>query len=77
MGVKDPRRIYDTQDLAPGDKIIFACTGVTGGNLLRGVRFFGDGTRTQSLVMTYDNRQVRFIDSVHLEKGSDVKVQFY
>ncbi|HXQ25115.1 MAG TPA: class II fructose-bisphosphatase [Candidatus Acidoferrales bacterium] len=77
MGVKDPRRIYDTQDLAPGDKIIFACTGVTGGNLLRGVRFFGDGTRTQSLVMTYDNRQVRFIDSVHLEKGSDVRVQFY
>ena len=77
MGVKDPRRIYDTQDLAPGDKIIFACTGVTGGNLLRGVRFFGDGTRTQSLVMTYNNRQVRFIDSVHLEKGSDVRVQFY
>ena len=69
MGIKDAKRIYDTEDLAPGKKIIFACTGVTGGNLLRGVRFFGDGTRTQSLIMTLDRRQVRFIDSVHLEKG--------
>ena len=77
MGIKDAKRIYDTQDLAPGKNIIFACTGVTGGNLLRGVRFFGDGTRTQSLIMTHDHRQVRFIDSVHLEKGADVKVQFY
>ena len=77
MGIKDAKRIYDTEDLAPGKNIIFACTGVTGGNLLRGVRFFGDGTRTQSLIMTLDQRQVRFIDSVHLEKGADVKVRFY
>ncbi|HKM89152.1 MAG TPA: class II fructose-bisphosphatase [Candidatus Acidoferrales bacterium] len=76
MGIKDPKRIYDTEDLAPGKKIIFACTGVTEGNLLKGVRFFGEGTRTQSLVMTLDNRQVRFIDTVHLEKRPDVKVRF-
>jgi Fructose-1,6-bisphosphatase/sedoheptulose 1,7-bisphosphatase and related proteins len=43
MGVKDPKRIYSTEDLAPGKKMIFACTGVTDGNLLRGVRFFGEG----------------------------------
>jgi fructose-1,6-bisphosphatase class II len=78
MGIKDPKRIYDTADLAPGKKIIFASTGVTPGGLLRGVRFFGGGTRTQSLIMTYDDRQIRFIDSVHLEKGSnDVRVRFY
>jgi len=77
MGIKDPKRIYDTADLAPGKHIIFACTGVTGGGMLRGVRFFGGGTRTQSLIMTLDQRQIRFIDSVHLEKGSDVKVRFY
>jgi len=77
MGIKDAKRIYDTEDLAPGKKIIFACTGVTGGNLLRGVRFFGEGTRTHSLILTYDERQVRFIDSVHLEKRPDVKVVFY
>ncbi|HXZ18415.1 MAG TPA: class II fructose-bisphosphatase [Candidatus Acidoferrales bacterium] len=76
MGIKDPRRIYDTDDLAPGKKIIFAATGVTEGNLLKGVRFFGEGTRTQSLVMTLENRHVRFIDTVHLEKRPDVKVRF-
>lgn len=78
MGIKDNKRIYDTADLAPGKKIIFACTGVTPGGLLRGVRFFGGGTRTQSLIMTCEDRQVRFIDSVHLEKGAqDVRVRFY
>ncbi len=76
MGVKDPRRIYDTEDLAPGKMIIFACTGVTDGNLLRGVRFFGEGVRTHSLIMTLEERQVRFIDTVHLEKRPDVKVRF-
>jgi len=76
MGIKDPKRIYDTQDLAPGNKLIFACTGVTEGNLLRGVRFFGDGVRTQSLIMTLEDRVVRFIDTVHLEKRPDVKVRF-
>jgi fructose-1,6-bisphosphatase class II len=76
MGVKDPKRIYDTTDLAPGKKMIFACTGVTDGNLLRGVRFFGEGIRTQSMILTLDDRQVRFIDSVQLEKRSDVKVRF-
>jgi len=77
MGVKDPKRIYDTADLAPGKHIIFACTGVTEGNLLKGVRFFGDGTRTHSLIMTLENRQVRFIDTVHMDKRPDVKVRFY
>ena len=43
MGISDPNKIYDTNDLAPGKKIIFAATGVTDGALLRGVRFFGVG----------------------------------
>jgi fructose-1,6-bisphosphatase II len=77
MGIKDPKRVYDTEDLAPGDKIIFACCGVTDGNLLRGVRFFGEGIRTHSLILTLEERQVRFIDAVHLEKRADVKVRFY
>ncbi|HKF53262.1 MAG TPA: class II fructose-bisphosphatase [Candidatus Acidoferrales bacterium] len=77
MGVTDPKKIYKTDELAPGRKIIFACTGVTEGNLLRGVRFFGEGVRTHSLVLTYDNRQIRFIDSVHLNKRPDAKVRFF
>jgi fructose-1,6-bisphosphatase class II len=76
MGVNDPKRLYDTEDLAPGKKIIFACTGVTDGNLLKGVRFFGDGVRTSSMILTFDERQVRFIDSVHLERRPDIKVRF-
>src|SRR5258706_12150990 len=77
MGVKDHKRTYDTEDLAPGKKMIFACCGVTDGNLLKGVRFFGEGVRTTSMILTLDHRQVRFIESVHLEKRPDVKVRFY
>jgi fructose-1,6-bisphosphatase/sedoheptulose 1,7-bisphosphatase-like protein len=76
MGVRDPKQIYSTQELAPGRNIIFAATGVTEGNLLRGVRFFGDGNRTHSLVMTMASAKVRFIDTVHLERRRDVKVRF-
>jgi fructose-1,6-bisphosphatase II len=76
MGVRDTKRVYTTEDLAPGKKIIFACTGVTDGNLLKGVRFFGEGVRTSSMILTLDERQVRFIESVHLEKRPDIKVRF-
>src|ERR1700688_1808307 len=76
MGVKDTRRIYDTMDLAPGKKMIFACTGVTDGNLLKGVRFFGEGVRTSSMILTLEERQVRFVDTVTLDKRPDVKVRF-
>jgi fructose-1,6-bisphosphatase class II len=75
MGVKDAKRVYDTQDLAPGKNLIFACTGVTDGNLLRGVSFFGDGIRTHSLILTYSEHQVRFIDSIHLEKKPEARVR--
>ena len=69
MGIKDPRRIYRARDLAPGRKMIFAACGVTGGHLLQGVRFFGDGSRTHSLVMTRESNKVRFVDTVHLAKA--------
>ncbi len=77
MGIRDLKRTYSTADLAPGKEIIFAATGVTEGSLLKGVRFFGDGVRTQSLVMTLGTRRVRFIDSVHLAQRADVKVRFF
>jgi fructose-1,6-bisphosphatase II / sedoheptulose-1,7-bisphosphatase len=76
MGITNFKKIYETEDLAPGKQIVFACCGVTDGNLLRGVRFFGDGIRTHSLVMRLEDRQVRFVDAVHLEKRPDVKVRF-
>ena len=44
--------------------------------LMKGVRFFGEGTRTSSVIMTLQTGKVRFIESIHLEKGPDVKVRF-
>jgi fructose-1,6-bisphosphatase class II len=77
MGIKDPTRIYDTDDLAPGKRIIFAATGVTDGTILRGVRFFGSGTRTSSIIMTTERtKNVRFVDTVHIEGGPDTVVRF-
>src|SRR5277367_75253 len=76
MGIKDKKRIYEAEDLAPGDQVIFAATGVTDGALLKGVRFFGEGTRTSSVIMTLRTGKVRFVESIHLEKGPDVKVRF-
>jgi fructose-1,6-bisphosphatase II len=76
MGIRDKNRIYRAEDLAPGRQIIFAATGVTDGALLKGVRFFGEGTRTSSIVLTLMTGKVRFIESIHLSKTNDVKVRF-
>jgi fructose-1,6-bisphosphatase II len=59
-------RVYTTTDLAPGENVVFSATGVTEGDLLQGVRFFGGGARTHSLVMGYQAKQVRFVDTVHM-----------
>jgi fructose-1,6-bisphosphatase II len=66
MGHGDEERVYGTEDLAPGANLVFAATGVTSGDLLQGVRFFGGGARTHSLVMAYQTKQVRFVDTVHM-----------
>lgn len=66
MGHGDEERVYRTEDLASGENLVFAATGVTGGDLLQGVRFFGGGARTHSLTMAYQTKQVRFIDTVHM-----------
>ena len=76
MGIQDVNRVYSTTDLAPGRHLVFAACGVTDGNLLRGVRFTGDGSHTQSVVMTSCPARVRFIDTTHLENRPDVKVRF-
>ena len=77
MGIKDKNKIYEAEDLAPGKQLIFAATGVTDGALLKGVRFFGEGERTSSVILTLKTGKVRFVDSIHLDKGPDVKVRFY
>jgi len=76
MGVTDLRRIYTERDLAPGPDILFVATGVTDGTLLRGVRFFGGGLRTSSVVMSAAERVIRFDDAVRLEEHADITVEF-
>ena len=66
VDVDDTERVYMTNDLASGENVVFCATGVTDGELLRGVRFFGGGARTHSLVMAYRRGMVRFIDTVHM-----------
>ncbi len=76
MGIDNLDRVYRTEDLAPGRSIIFAAAGVTDGALLKGVRFFGDGIRTHTLVMTTVPHQVRFIDTIHAKDDPNVKIRF-
>jgi len=76
MGITDFKRIYKSKDLASAERIMFAATGVTDGALMRGVRFFGDGTRTTSLIMQTHPHQIRFIDSIQVNTAKDFKIQF-
>ena len=76
MGHGDEERVYLTEDLAPGDNLVFAATGVTSGDLLHGIRFFGGGARTHSLTMAYQTKQVRLIDTVHMfDRSSPPRVR--
>jgi fructose-1,6-bisphosphatase II len=78
MGVSDVKKVYTAEELAPGNQLIFAATGVTDGNLMKGVRFFGEGIRTSSVVMTRNTGKIRFIESIHLNKDAkDMKVRFF
>jgi fructose-1,6-bisphosphatase/sedoheptulose 1,7-bisphosphatase-like protein len=76
MGITDPSRIYKSVDLAPGDSMIFAATGVTDGHLMKGVRFFGDGIRTSSVIMQTNPHRIRFVDSIHVAGVHNAKIRF-
>jgi fructose-1,6-bisphosphatase II len=66
MGISDPDRVYRTEDLVRGKDLVFAATGITDGDLFRGVRLFGGGVRTHSIVMTASAHQIRFVDAIHI-----------
>jgi fructose-1,6-bisphosphatase II len=78
-GVDDINRVFTTEDLAPGD-VIVAATGVSNGDLLRGVRFLADSARTHSLVMCTRCNWVRFVDGIHFfarERREEVRLPGY
>jgi fructose-1,6-bisphosphatase II len=78
-GVEDLERLFTIDDLAPGEVIVVA-TGVSNGDLLRGVRFLADSARTHSLVMCTRCNWVRFVDGIHFfarERREEVRLLGY
>jgi fructose-1,6-bisphosphatase II len=78
-GIDDVRKVFTTDELAPGE-VIVAATGVTNGDLLRGVRFLADSARTHSLVMCTRHNWVRFVDGIHFfarERREEVRLLGY
>ena len=76
LGIEDYTRIYRIEDLASGEMIV-AATGVSNGDLLRGVRFLGDSARTHSLLMCTRCNWVRFVDGMHFfarERREEVRL---
>ncbi|MEX0674933.1 MAG: class II fructose-bisphosphatase [Gaiellaceae bacterium] len=75
-GIDDVEHVFTTEELAAGELIVVA-TGVSNGDLLRGVRFYADSARTQSLVMCTRCNWVRFVDGIHFfsrERREEVRL---
>lgn len=64
MGIKDVDRVLHLEDMARGD-VMFAATGVTNGDILKGVRYFKGGASTHSIVMRSSSGTLRFIETEH------------
>jgi fructose-1,6-bisphosphatase II len=76
QGIDDVNKVFTTEELAPGE-VIVAATGVTNGDLLRGVRFLTDSARTHSIVMCTRHNWVRFVDGIHFfarERREEVRL---
>jgi fructose-1,6-bisphosphatase II len=75
-GIDDVERVFTTEELVSGE-VIVAATGVSNGDLLRGVRFYADSARTHSLVMCTRCNWVRFVDGIHFfarERREEVRL---
>lgn len=66
MGITDIDKVYDAHELASGETVLFAATGITAGELMNGVRFFHGGARTQSLIISSQSKTARFVDTIHM-----------
>lgn len=65
MGIAHPRQLLTMDDLVRGEDCFFAATGITDGDLVRGVRFHGHVARTHSIVMRYKSGTIRYVDATH------------
>ena len=76
MGINDPDRAYNAEELANGETVLFAACGITPGTLMEGARFFKGGARTQSLVISSQSKTARFVDTVHMfEKPKSLQLK--
>ncbi|MGL5079587.1 MAG: class II fructose-bisphosphatase [Waterburya sp.] len=66
MVINNPDKVYNAEELAGGETVLFAACGITPGTLMNGVRFFKGGARTQSLVISSQSKTARFVDTVHM-----------
>jgi fructose-1,6-bisphosphatase II / sedoheptulose-1,7-bisphosphatase len=66
MGITNPDKVYNADELASGKTVLFAASGITPGTLMDGVRFFHGGARTQSLVISNQSQTARFVDTIHM-----------
>lgn len=66
MGINDPDKVYNANELASGQTVLFAASGITSGTLMEGVRFFHGGARTESLVISSQSGTARFVDTIHM-----------
>lgn len=66
MNINDPDKVYNSDELASGQTVLFAASGITPGTLMEGVRFFHGGARTHSLVISSQSRTARFVDTIHM-----------
>lgn len=67
--------VHTQATLAPANELVFAACGVTTGDLLTGVRYFGGGARTHSILLTHQTGLVRFVDSVHLNRNRPTSIR--
>lgn len=66
MGITDPDKVYTADELASGNNVMFAATGITASNWLEGVRYFNGGARTHTLVISSQTKTARFVDTIHM-----------
>ena len=74
--IHDPQQVYRTDELAPGENIVFPVTGVTGNDLIRGVSFFQEGARTYSFAMITKPLLVCFPDTIQVAEGEGVTIRY-
>jgi fructose-1,6-bisphosphatase II / sedoheptulose-1,7-bisphosphatase len=70
MGITDPDKVYEASELACGEHVVFAGSGITDGLLFNGVKFETDCTRTSSLIISNMNNTCSFTTTIHMKDGA-------